>query len=81
MREALGLRRGDMLAYEVRGEEVVVRRRPERAGEDPVLASFLDLLERDIAGHPERLRRAPASLVERGRKLVDGVDIDLDAPL
>lgn len=81
VREALGLRRGDTLAYEVRGEEVVVRRRPEQEGEDPVLAGFLDLLERDIAANPERLQRVPDALVQRARELVDGVEIDLDAAL
>ena len=81
VREALGLRRGDTLAYEVRGEEVVVRRRPEQEGDDPVLVAFLDLLERDIAAKPERLQRVPDALVQRARELVDGVEIDLDAAL
>ena len=81
VREALGLRRGDTLAYEVRGEEVVVRRRPEQEGDDPMLVAFLDLLERDLAAHPERLQRVPDALVQRGRELVDGVEIDLDAAL
>lgn len=81
VREALGLRRGDRLAYEVRGEEVVVRRRPEHEGNDPALTGFLDLLERDIAGRPDRLQRVPDALVRRGRTLVDGVQVDLDAAL
>ena len=81
VREALGLRRGDTLAYEVRGEEVVVRRRPEHEGDDPVLVAFLDLLERDIAAHPERLQRVPDALVQRGQELVDGVEINFDAAL
>jgi len=81
VREALGLRRGDTLAYEVRGEEVVVRRRPEQEGDDPALTGFLDLLERDIAAHPERLHRVPEALVQRGRELVDGAEVDLVAAL
>ena len=81
VREALGLRRGDTLAYEVRGEEVVVRRRPEQESEDPALAGFIDLLERDIAAHPERLRRVPDALVQRGRELVDGVEVNFDDAL
>lgn len=80
VREALGLQRGDTLAYEVRGEEVVVRRRPEQEG-DPALTGFLDLLERDIAGRPDRLERVSDELVRRGRELVDGVELDLDAAL
>ncbi|TWB18929.1 antitoxin PrlF [Nitrospirillum bahiense] len=81
VREALGLRRGDTLAYEVRGEEVIVRRQPEQQSDDPVLTGFLDLLERDIAAHPERLQRVPEALVQRSRELVEGVEIDLDAAL
>ena len=81
VREALGLRRGDTLAYELRGEEVVVRRHPEQEGDDPVLVAFLDLLQRDIAVHPERLQRVTDALLQRGRELVDGVEIDLDAAL
>ena len=81
VREALGLRRGDRLAYEVRGEEVVVRRRPEQDGDDPALTGFLDLLERDIANRSDRLQRTPDGLVQRGRELVDGVEVDLDAAL
>lgn len=81
VREALGLRRGDRLAYEVRGEEVVVRRRPEQDGDDPALTGFLDLLERDIANRSDRLQRIPDPLVQRGRELVDGVEVDLDAAL
>lgn len=81
VREALGLRRGDTLAYEVRGDEVVVRRRPEQEAVDPALSGLLDLLERDIAARPDRLRRVPDTLVRRGRELVEGVEIDLDAAL
>lgn len=81
VREALGLRRGDTLAYEVRGEEVVVRRRPEQEGHDPALTGFLDLLERDITKRPERLQRVPEALIQRGRDLVGGVEVDLDAAL
>jgi len=81
VREALGLRRGDTLAYEVRGEEVVVRRRPEHEGDDPALTAFLDLLERDIAARPEHLRRVPEALVRHGRELVGRVEVDFDAAL
>ncbi len=81
VRDALGIRRGDTLAYELSGDQVVLRRRVVDDADDPALLGFLDLLERDIAAHPERLRPVPAALVERARELVHGVDIDLDAAL
>lgn len=81
VREALGLRRGDTLAYELRGAEVVVRRHSEQGSDDPALTGLLDLLERDLAAHPDRIQRVPDAFVQRGRELVDGVEIDLDAAL
>ena len=83
VRKALGLRPGeDSLEWEIRGEEVVVRRAatpPEE--DDPALAPFLDLLERDIAEHPDRLRGMPADLYHRLVAVTDGVVVDLDAPI
>ena len=81
VREALGLRRGDTLAYEGRGEEVVIRRQPESDSDDPALSGSLDLLERDIAANPQRLQRVPEALVRRGEALVDSIEIALDAAL
>lgn len=49
--------------------------------EDFALIGFLNLLDRDIAAHPERLRRVPSTLLKRGQELVRGIEIDLDAPL
>lgn len=81
VREALGLRRGDTLAYEVRGTEVIVRRRSEAEEEDPALLAFLELIERDIAGKPERLRPVPNTLVAKAQALVAGVEVNLDSSL
>jgi antitoxin PrlF len=49
--------------------------------EDCALLGFLDFLERDIAGHPERLRPVPTALVQRTSELVQNVDFDLEATL
>jgi antitoxin PrlF len=81
VRDALGLRRGDHIAYELSGGQVVLRRSVADGVEDPALLGFLDLLERDIAAHPERLQPVLTDLVERARELVQGIDIDLDAAL
>jgi len=81
VRDALGIRRGDMISYELSGDQVVLRRRTDADDEDPALLGFLDLLERDIAAHPERIQPVPQALVDRARALVVGVEIDLDAPL
>ena len=51
--------------------------RREEAG--PALLGFLDLLQRDIAARPDRLRPVSERLVDRGRDLVRGVEIDIDS--
>lgn len=79
VRRALNLGKRDRIRYEVRASgEVVLSRVPSH--EDPALAPFLALLERDVASHPERLLPVAATL-KRLEDLVDGVEIDLDQPL
>lgn len=36
---------------------------------------------RDMATHPERLQAVDAAVVQRIQSLVDGIDVDLNAPL
>jgi hypothetical protein len=56
----------------------VIRRADDEDEPDPALGAFLDLLERDITGHPERLERATVGWVERMRRLTSGEKVDLD---
>ncbi len=49
--------------------------------DDFALIGSLNLLDRDIAAHRERLRPVPGTLLKRGQELVRGIEIDLDAPL
>lgn len=82
VRKALGLRPGeDLLEWEIRGDEAVARRATEEHEEDPALISFLKLLERDIADHPERLAPMPAALYERLLAVTKGVTVDPDEPI
>lgn len=84
VRRALGLRKRDRIRYAFRPNgEVVLQRvssgRP--SDDDPALAPFLALLERDIASHPERLQPIPADLVPRLQDLIGGIEVDLDQVL
>jgi antitoxin PrlF len=81
VRDALGIRRGDQIAYQLQGDTVLLKRQSRENETDPALIGFLDLLERDIAAHPGRLRPVPDALVERARALAADVEVDLDAPL
>lgn len=49
--------------------------------DDVVIASSLTFLERDMASRPEALVPVTGELLRRGEALVEGVEIDLDAPL
>ncbi len=42
---------------------------------------ILDILEQDIAAHPERLQPITAEQVRRVQSLVGGVSVELDTPL
>jgi antitoxin PrlF len=83
VRKALRLRPGvDALEWEIRGEEAVARRATVREeDEDPALEPFLQLLERDIAAHPERLQGMPDSLYRRLLAVTEGMDVGPDEPI
>jgi antitoxin PrlF len=80
VRLALKLGKRDRIRYVVRssGEVVLLRVSPNH--EDPALAPFLAMLERDIAGHPERLRPLDDAFT-RLQTLVEGVEVDLSQSL
>jgi antitoxin PrlF len=83
VRKALRLRPGeDTLEWEIRGEEAIARRATiQDEGEDPALEPFLQLLERDIAAHPERLRGMPEGLYRRLLAVTEGMDVGPDEPI
>lgn len=82
VRRALSLGKRDKIHYTIRPDgEVVITRAAPGAGDDPVLASFLRFLARDMAEHPERLQAMDTGLAQRIQGLVGGVEVDLDAPL
>lgn len=82
VRRALSLGKRDKIHYTIRPDgEVVLTRAAPGEGDDPVLASFLRFLARDMAEHPERLEAMSTGLAQRIQGLVGGVEVDLDAPL
>jgi antitoxin PrlF len=82
VRKALRLRPGeDSIEWEIRGDEAVVRRAHAAGEDDPALAPFLELLERDVAGHPERLQGMPEDLYRRLLAVTEAVEVDLDQPI
>jgi len=82
IRNALRLSKRDKIHYTVRANGEVVLSRSEASDvDDPVVTRFLDFLAQDMMEHPERLQGLDASLVERVKGLVEGIELDLDAPL
>lgn len=82
VRRALRLGKRDKIHYTIRpGGEVVLSRAEPAQEDDPVLGSFLGLLARDIANHPERLQAIDAGFVQRLQLLTGGIKVDLDAAL
>jgi len=81
VREALGLRKRDTIAYEIQADGSVVLRRGSNGDADPALGAFLAFLEHDIAARPQGVRPLDDALLQRIGALVGDEDVDLDAPL
>lgn len=78
---ALGVRDQVVFRGLANGTVVIAKKRPGPDVGDPVIGKFLEFLARDMASAPTRIGRAPKSLLSRGKALVKGVKVDLDAAL
>jgi antitoxin PrlF len=83
IRKMLALGKRDQVVFRglADGTVVIAKKVPRAEDGDPVIGKFLEFLARDMAKEPGRIRLVPSSLVSRGRDLVKGVKVDLDAPL
>ncbi len=81
VRQALHLGKKDKIKYTIQSDGSVVISRAAAQESDPVLDEFLSFIARDIKAHPEKLEPLSASMRESVDALVEGVEIDLDAPL
>lgn len=80
VRQALGVGPGDELGYIIEGDRAVLVKVTDE-DQDEALGAFLDLLERDIRQHPERIRGISPELVARVRDLTSQDRVDLDEPI
>ncbi len=74
IRQALGVGFGGKVSFRLRGDEVVVTRSEEAEHEDPAIARFLALLERDIEVG-RNIRPLPGKLAE---SMVAALDLPVD---
>ncbi|MEN9798502.1 MAG: hypothetical protein RL653_2198 [Pseudomonadota bacterium] len=80
IRQFLGLKEGDELAFRVEGQQVVVVA-VEAEHEDPIVGEFLRFLARDMAKRPRALEPLSREFAGRVRKLVKGTRVNLEAPI
>lgn len=79
IRECLHLHKRDKISYTLEENgKVLISRASE---DDPVLGQFLSFLANDIKNNPTHVHSIHSTLLKRIKKLVSGIEIDLDAPL
>ncbi|CAH7265926.1 Antitoxin PrlF [Vibrio chagasii] len=76
IRTALSLGKGDKITFELNSDNTVSLIKNTHT--DPALTSFLNLLERDIIEHPEKLTITTQSEKEEIDSLLDGLNVNLD---
>jgi antitoxin PrlF len=83
IRRMLALGKRDQVVFRglADGTVAIAKKKPSADDGDPVIGRFLAFLARDMANEPARIRPMPKSLVARGKALVKGVKVDLDAAL
>lgn len=79
VREILHLSKRDKITYTIEENgKVIISRANE---EDPLLSEFLTFLANDITKNPSQVHSLNPDLIDRARKLVSGVQVDLNEPL
>ena len=81
IRKMLGVSKGAIVFKGMPDGTVVIEPKVEEPEEDPVIAKFLEFLERDIANNPQNLVPFDQALMDEVKELVAGVEVDMDAPL
>src|ERR1041384_5038935 len=78
VRQALGIRAGDRIAFRVEDGGKVSLARDEAPEELSAVEAFLAFLSNDIKRRPQAVEPMPNEAVRRMRALTDGVEVDLD---
>lgn len=81
VRDALGLGYGGRIAFYIDENRQVFIERDDSDDEDPVIDNFLTFLAKDLKRHPQRIGDIPDALRARMKSLVEGMDVDPDAPI
>ena len=81
IRKMLALGKGAQIVFRAMPDGTIVVARKDEAEADPVLGPFLNFLASDMARHPQNFVPVSSGFVARALSLVEGVEVDLDAPL
>ena len=81
VRQALHLEKKDKIKYAIQSDGSVVISRAAAQQNDPIIGEFLAFIARDMLANPGKVEPLSASMRESVDALVQGVEIDLDAPL
>lgn len=82
IRRMLELKKRDRVVFRSLADGTVVLAKQKTDDKlDPVIGKFLAFLARDMASTPGNIKPIPRALVERGKKLVTGMTVDLDEAL
>lgn len=80
VRQFLGVREGDEIAFRVEGQRVTVV--PVGAThEDPVVEKFLSFLAKDLEQRPEAVQPLSKGFAARMKSLSKGTKVDLNEPI
>lgn len=82
IRKMLALGKRDRVVFRGLADgTVVIEKRATQNEDDPALGAFLDFLGKDIAARPQAIKPIEAGRIAYAKRLVEGVEVDLDAPL
>ncbi|MDB5554773.1 MAG: regulator [Rhizobium sp.] len=81
IRKMLGVSKGAIVFKGMPDGTVIIEPKQEEPDEDPVIAKFLEFLERDIAQNPQNLVPFTQEMMDEIDELIGDVDVDLDEPL
>jgi antitoxin PrlF len=79
VRQALGVRAGDRIAFRVDEGGNVSLARAEAADETSAVDAFLEFLSSDIKHRPEGVAPMAEATADRLRELMHGVEVDLNS--
>ena len=78
VRQTLGIRSGDKIAYRVDENGSVRLVRHEAQAEESAMDTFLAFLSNDLKRHPQAVMSMSDETADRLRALASGVDVDLE---